>query len=51
MVTQGPIFEQDQIKRAVELGLGITSPLDFEFSTDSKESEKLGDQIKEKLAQ
>ena len=50
-VTRGPIFEQDQIKRAVELGLGVTSPLDIEFLTDSEESEKLVSQIKEKLAQ
>ena len=50
-VTKGPIFEQDQIKRAVELGLGVTSPSDIEFLTDSEESEKLVSQIKEKLAQ
>ncbi|MHA1193724.1 MAG: DUF362 domain-containing protein [Promethearchaeota archaeon] len=50
-VTQGPIFEQDQIKRAVELGLGITSPKDIEFLTDSEESEKLVSFIKEKLTQ
>ncbi len=50
-VTKGPIFEQDQIKRAVELGLGIKSSKDIEFLTDSGESEKLVAQIKEKLAQ
>ncbi|MHA1509926.1 MAG: DUF362 domain-containing protein [Promethearchaeota archaeon] len=50
-VTRGPIFEQDQIKRAVELGLGVTSPLDIEFLTNSEESEKLVAQIKKKLAQ
>jgi uncharacterized protein (DUF362 family) len=50
-VTNGPIFEQDQIKRAVELELGVTSPLDIEFLTDSEESEKLVAQIKEELAQ
>ena len=50
-VTNGPIFEQDQIKRAVALGLGVTSPSDIEFLTDSEESEKLVAQIKEKLAQ
>jgi len=50
-VTKGPIFEQDQIKRAVELGIGVSSPLDIEFLTDSEESEKLVAQIKEKLAQ
>jgi len=50
-VTKGPIFEQDQIKRAVELGIGISSPLDIEFLTDSEESEKMVAQIKEKLTQ
>ena len=50
-VTNASIFEQDQIKRAVELGLGVTSPSDIEFLTDSEESEKLVTQIKEKLAQ
>ena len=50
-VTNGSIFEQDQIKRAVELGLGVRSPKDIEFLTDSEESEKLIAQMKEKLAQ
>ncbi len=49
-VTQGPIFEQDKIKRAVELGLGVKSLKDIEFLTDSEESEKFVAQIKEKLA-
>ncbi len=49
-VTKGSIFEQDQIKRAVELGIGVSSPLDIEFLTDSEKSEKLVAQIKEKLA-
>ncbi|MHA1930927.1 MAG: DUF362 domain-containing protein [Promethearchaeota archaeon] len=49
-VTNGPIFEQEQIKRAVELGIGIDSPEDIEFITDSDESRKLVSQIKEKLA-
>ncbi len=48
-VTKGPIFEQDQIKRAVELGLGINSPDKIEFITDSEESERLVGKIKEQL--
>jgi len=48
-VANGSIFEQEQIKRAVELGVGITSPDEIEFITDSEEAEKLVDQIKEKL--
>ncbi len=48
-VTNGSIFEQEQIKRAVELGVGIKSPDEIEFITDSKEAETLVAQIKEKL--
>ncbi len=50
-VMNGPIFEQDQIKRAVELGLGVNSSNEIEFLTDSKESEEFVAEIKVKLAQ
>ncbi len=50
-VTNGSIFEQDQIKRAVELGIGINSPDDIEFITESEESKNLVAQIKNKLAE
>ncbi|MGB5910062.1 MAG: DUF362 domain-containing protein [Promethearchaeia archaeon] len=49
-VSKGSIFEQEQIKRAVELGVGIRSPDEIEFVTDSIESEKLVLQIKEELS-
>ena len=48
-VSKGPIFEQAQIKRAVELGVGIDTPDKIEFLTDSVDSEKLVTQVKEKL--
>ncbi|MFX1314833.1 MAG: DUF362 domain-containing protein [Promethearchaeota archaeon] len=48
-VTKGSIFEQAQIKRAIELGVGITSADEIEFLTDSEESKKLVALIKEKL--
>jgi len=48
-VSKGSIFEQEQIKRAIELDVGIKSPDDIEFITDSKETDKLVAQIKEKL--
>ena len=48
-VTKGPIFEQDQIKRAVELGLGVSAPTEIEFLTDSEESEEFVAEIKEEL--
>ena len=38
-VSHGPIFKQDQIARAVELGLGIKSPTQIQFVTDNAESE------------
>jgi len=49
-VSKGSIFEQEQIKRAAELGVGIKSPDEIEFITDSKEAEKLVVQIKEELS-
>lgn len=48
-VSSGPIFEQEQIARAVELRLGISSPDEIEFLTDSPESERIVEQIKAKL--
>ncbi|MHA2302343.1 MAG: DUF362 domain-containing protein, partial [Candidatus Thorarchaeota archaeon] len=45
-VSKGPIFEQEQIARAIELGIGVSSFDDIEFVTDSPESEKLVNQIK-----
>jgi len=50
-VSSGSIFEQTQIKRAIELDIGISSPKEIEFITDSEEAEKLVIQIKEKLAE
>ncbi|MFX0074308.1 MAG: DUF362 domain-containing protein [Candidatus Hermodarchaeota archaeon] len=48
-VTNGSIFEQEQIKRAIELNLGIKGPSDIEFLTDSKESKALVLKIKQEL--
>jgi len=51
-VSNGPIFKQEQIVRAVELNLGISSPNEIEFVTDdSEESAKLVEKIKEKLSE
>jgi uncharacterized protein (DUF362 family) len=51
-VSKGPIFKQEQIARAVELNLGISTPEEIEFITDgSEESAKLVEKIKEKLAE
>ncbi|TFH07319.1 MAG: DUF362 domain-containing protein [Candidatus Thorarchaeota archaeon] len=45
-VSLGPIFKQEQIARAVELGIGIKSFEEIEFLTDSPESNALVEKIK-----
>jgi uncharacterized protein (DUF362 family) len=49
-VSQGPIFQQEQIARAVELGLGVDGPEKIELVTDDPESEAYAAQIQEILA-
>lgn len=39
------IFEQEQIARAVELGLGITNPAEIEIITDDSESKKYAERV------
>jgi uncharacterized protein (DUF362 family) len=39
-VTNGKIFDQDQIKRAAELGLGVKSAKDIKIITGDKDSEE-----------
>jgi uncharacterized protein (DUF362 family) len=43
------IFEQEQIARAVELGLGITSPHEIEMITDGSDSKKYAEKLTEIL--
>lgn len=45
-VKNTPIFEQEQIKRAVELGLGIDSPAKIELVTGDPESEAYANTIR-----
>ncbi len=40
-----PVFQQDQIKRAVELGLGVSSPAQIEFITADEESRKYAEKL------
>jgi uncharacterized protein (DUF362 family) len=49
-VSEGPIFEQEQIARAVELGIGVSSFDEISFVTDSAESEELVERIKAQFA-
>jgi uncharacterized protein (DUF362 family) len=48
-VTNDAIFQQVQIARAVELGLGASSPDQIELVTDDKESETFATQLREIL--
>lgn len=48
-VSRGEIFQQEQIARAVELGLGVDSPEKIEFLTDDEDSAAFGEKIKEIL--
>jgi len=48
-VADGQIFEQEQIARAVELGLGIDNPDKIEFLTGDPDSEAYGNVIQELL--
>jgi uncharacterized protein (DUF362 family) len=45
-VTRGPVFAQEQIARAIELGLGISIPEQIEFITDDKDSADFAKQLK-----
>lgn len=47
---RGRIFEQEQIARAVELGLGVDRPEKIEFLTADAESGDYAERIKEALA-
>jgi uncharacterized protein (DUF362 family) len=47
--SQGKIFQQEQIARAVELGLGVDSPEKIEFLTGDPESAVYSEKIKEIL--
>jgi len=44
-VTNGPIFQQEQIARAVELGLGVSGSDLIELVTDDKESKTFATQL------
>jgi len=50
-VSQGPIFQQEQIARAVELGLGVGGPEEIELITDDPESAAYAGEIQHILQQ
>jgi uncharacterized protein (DUF362 family) len=45
-VSRGPVFGQDQIARAVQLGLGVTSPEQIELVTGDAESEAFANRVR-----
>jgi uncharacterized protein (DUF362 family) len=49
-VSQGPIFEQEQIARAAELGLGVCAPEQIQLVTPDAESEAYAVEIRNLLA-
>ena len=49
-VSRGPIFEQDQIKRAVELGLGASSAAEIQLVTGDADSEAFAVKVRDVLA-
>ena len=48
-VSEGRVFEQEQLARAIELGLGVGSPNQIELLTDDSESAVYAQQIQEIL--
>jgi len=48
-VEQGPIFQQEQIARAVELGLGVSGPDEIDLVTGDAESAAYAGQIRQIL--
>jgi uncharacterized protein (DUF362 family) len=49
VVSEGPVFEQEQIERAAELALGVQSPDQIELVTEDPESEDFARQVIEIL--
>ena len=50
-VSQGSIFQQEQIARAVELGLGVDGPEEIELITDDPQSAAYAGEIQQILQQ
>ena len=48
-ISRGGVFEQEQIARAVELGLGVPGPEQIDLVTDDPESRKVADHVRDVL--
>jgi uncharacterized protein (DUF362 family) len=49
IISRGRVFEQEQIARAVELGLGVPGPEQIDLVTDDPESRKVADHVRDVL--
>jgi len=49
-VSRGTVFDQEQIARAVELGLGVGGPEEIEIATDDEGSKAFAEQIQDILS-
>ena len=50
-VSKGPVFGQEQIARAVELGLGVSGPEQIDLVTDDGESAAFAAIVADQLSQ
>ena len=48
-VTRGPVFQQEQLARAVQLGLGVAAPDQIRLVTDDAVSAAFARQVESKL--
>ena len=48
-IMKTPVFQQEQIARAVDLGLGVAKPEEIELFSDSADGEKYGQRLSEIL--
>jgi len=49
-ISRGPVFDQEQIARAAQLGLGAKGPEQIDLITDDPESNKIAERVRQALA-
>jgi uncharacterized protein (DUF362 family) len=49
-ISRGRVFDQEQIARAAQLGLGATGPEQIDLVTDDPESKKIAERVRQTLA-
>jgi uncharacterized protein (DUF362 family) len=49
-ISRGPVFDQEQIARAAQLGLGAKGPEQIDLVTDDPESKKIAERVRQTLA-